>query len=316
MSANKFLITMMTVTTILFISCDDDSNPVVVDPDPFTPDGMVLIQSKDQSFQMGSDWSIRIFPDEQPIHTVSFTYNFWMDTTEVTQSDYDSVMSAYYADYVSPNWFETFGLGDEYPAYDVYWGDAVLYCNARSRRDGLDTVYTYTAINGIPGSQSDLDGVVADFNVNGYRLPTEAEWEFACRAGSYTDLYWGKDCNPYPETSEDSLEFSDNAVWYGNAWLYGVDSPEYGTHPVGTKTPNGNGLYDMAGNLYEWVHDWYGEYSAEDVTDPTGPAEGPWHFVRGGSWGNYSEYLRSSNRTFDNPGYMYYFIGFRVVLPQ
>lgn len=310
----KILCVLVLIMTIMLIgSCEEDNNPVVVEPELHPPDGMVLIPSKDQSFQMGSGRFPDTFPDEQPIHTVSFTHDFWMDTTEVTQSDYDSIMSAYHAEYVSPNWFETFGLGGNYPAYDVYWGDAVLYCNARSRRDGLDTVYIFTAINGIPGSQSGLEGVVADFSKNGYRLPTEAEWEYACRAGSESDFYWGKNNDPYPATPEDSVEFGENAVWYGNSWIHGVDSPEYGTHPVGTKTPNGFGLYNMAGNLYEWIHDWYDDYPAGAVSDPRGPDEGAWHFVRGGSWGNYSEYLRSSNRTFDNPGYIYYFIGFRVV---
>ena len=253
---------------------------------------------------------------EQPVHTVSFTHNFWMDTTEVTQGSYDSFMSLSYSGYYTPTWQFAFGLGDDYPAYSIYWGDAVLYCNALSRSEGLDSVYTYTAINGTPGSLCYLENVSTDFTKNGYRLPTEAEWEFACRAGSTNDFYWGKDYDPYPSTAEDSAEVNSFAVWSVNSWIFGVGDPEYGTHQVGTKQPNAFGLYDMSRNVYEWCHDWYGEYSGESQVNPSGPASGSWHSVRGGSWGTNAIHLRSANRTFTSPDYQYYFLGFRCVRKQ
>jgi len=306
---------LVLLLTLLILSCSDDDNPANPGQEGFIPDGMVLIQAKDKSFRMGSD--IEEFFDEQPVHTVSFTRNFWMDTTEVTQSDYDALMSeAYSPDYATPSWHEPFGVGANYPAYEVYWGDAALYCNARSNRDGLDTVYTYTSIIGTPGSLCELEGVEINYSKNGYRLPTEAEWEYACRAGAESDFYWGKSYDSYPSTPADTAEINSYAVWYGNSWQYGSDDEDhYGTHPVASKQPNAYGLYDMAGNLYEWCNDWWGDYSSEPAVDPTGPESSDWRRMRGGSWGSYASCMRSANRTFDIPGYAYYYIGFRVVLP-
>ena len=97
--------------------------------------------------------------------------------------------------------------------------------------------------------------------------------------------------------------------------MLSADSSDYGSHPVATKKPNAYGIYDMSGNLFEWINDWYSDYTADSQADPTGQTEETWHFVRGGSWGNYASYLRSSNREFSSPDYYMYFVGFRVVLP-
>jgi len=311
MNIRTLIITFALLSLSLFYSCNkEDDNPADNDNALIYSGGMVLIKAQNARFQMGSDEG---FPDEQPVHTVSFTYEYWMDTVEVSQGEYHSLMVISYPDYLDPTWQATYGAGDDYPAYSVYWGDAALYCNARSRQDGLDSVYTYTSIIGVPGCLCQLENVVADYSKNGYRLPTEAEWEFACRAGANTDFFWGKDCDPYPATTADSLEVDSYCVWYRNSWECGTGYAGYGTHPVGTKTANAYGLYDMAGNVYEWCNDWYGSYSSGSATDPTGPSSGTWHAIRGGSWGNYAYYLRSSNRTFSCPGYEYYFLGFRCV---
>ncbi|MDD4857227.1 MAG: formylglycine-generating enzyme family protein [Candidatus Krumholzibacteria bacterium] len=299
---------------LLFFSCGkDSSNPADTGNGNDGPEGMVLIPAGGSSFQMGS---ANGSSDEQTVHYVSFTRDFWMDETEVTQSDFEDLMSGYCAGYATPDWHNPYGLGDDYPAYRVSWGDAVLYCNARSRRDGCDTAYTYTSITGTPGNLCELEGISCDFTKDGYRLPTEAEWEFACRAGTITDFYWGKNSDPYPETKTDTTEVSSNAVWYANSWAYDSDDPEYGTHRTATKAANGYLLYDMSGNVYEWCYDWYGAYGSDSLVDPTGPSSGSWHVVRGGSWGNHAFYLRSSNRTFSSPSYEYFFIGFRVVRPD
>ena len=290
---------------------DDNDNKTPVSGDPFQPDGMIKIEASRESFQMGSDAGML---DEAPVHTVTFTYDFWLDETEVSQADYDGLMSATYANYTTPNWFEPYGVGDNYPAFYLLWDDAVLYCNARSNRDGLDSVYTYSTINGTPGNFCELQDVAWDLGKSGYRLPTEAEWEYACRAGSTTDYSWGKDYDPYPSTGADSTEVNSHAWWYANSFTFGSEDDAFGTHPVGTSSPNGYGLYDMAGNVFEWCNDWYGEYQEAAQTDPTGPETGDFHCLRGGSWGNDVFQLRSSNRTFVAPDYEYYFIGFRVAV--
>jgi formylglycine-generating enzyme required for sulfatase activity len=312
-----YLVIFIIMTGLLALlagSCSDQtaSNPVSGNPSGFTPLGMTLIEAKTHSFQMGSANGI---DDELPVHTVSFTHNYWIDTTEVTQGDYDSLMAHHYAAYTTPSWHQPYGLGVRYPAYYVLWADAALYCNARSRRDGLDSVYSYTSISGTPGNLCQLDNASADLSKNGYRLPTEAEWEYACRAGGTTDFFWGRTFNPYPSTAADTAEMDSHAVWYANSWQFGADSAIFGTRPVASKIPNAYHLYDMSGNLSEWCHDWYGEYAAATATDPVGPDSGYIHCIRGGSWGSHAVHLRSANRTFSPPDYSYYFIGFRVVLP-
>jgi formylglycine-generating enzyme required for sulfatase activity len=273
---------------------------------------MVLIPAKDSTFQMGS---VNGNEDEKPVHAVIFTYNFWMDKTEITQADYDSLMSASYSGYNQPSWGSPYGVGDNYPVYAIEWDDAALYCNALSRKEGLDSVYSYTSISGHPGDGCQLVGLTINYEADGYRLPTEAEWEYACRAGSTTDFFWGKDYGSYPASAADTSEVSGYAVWSANSWALSAESSDYGTHPVAGKEPNAFGLYDMAGNVYEWINDWFTEYTSEAQTDPTGTEEETYRFVRGGSWGNSADYLRSSNRQFSSPDYYIYFCGFRTVRP-
>ncbi len=309
----KYLIFIIIVIWVTcFISCsEDDANPVNNSLGGLQYSGsMVLIEAQGSSFQMGSETGNA---DEQPVHTVSFTHDFWMDTVEVTQGDYENLMGVSYDGYFTPEWQEAYGMGDDYPVYSVSWGDAVLYCNARSRTEGLDSVYTYSDIYGFPGSLCELENVESDLSRNGYRLPTEAEWEYACRAGSNTDFFWGQEYDPYPSTSEDSTEIDDYAVWYGNSWQLGTDDPGFGNQIAGGKIQNDFGLYDMAGNVYEWCHDYYDAYTGDPQTDPAGPGSGSWNVARGGSWGTSANYLRSANRTFNSPDYLYYFLGFRCV---
>jgi len=143
---------------------------------------------------------------------------------------------------------------------------------------------------------------IAGFNTaTGLRLPTEAEWEYSCRAGTTTAIHQSR---PRPSGS-DSTVYLYNIAWFsGNAGAR--------THNVGGKDPNGFGFYDMSGNVYEWVNDWYGAYSAGNATDPTGPSKGSARVLRGGGWVNSSDYCRSSDRYGSDPGYRYYYVGFRV----
>jgi formylglycine-generating enzyme required for sulfatase activity len=228
------------------------------------------------------------------VHYVTLS-SFFMDSTEVTQADYQAIMK------VNPSYFR----GDpNRPVESITWFDAVLYCNNRSKRDGLDTVYIYSIATGILGNGCEsLVGFSAEFSKNGYRLPTDAQWEYACRAGSTTDYWWG------PDTVGRGIR----VWWAGNSG----DS----THPVATKLANAWGIYDMAGNVYEWCYDYCDagtKYGSIAQTDPTGPLTGLYHVIRGGSWGRDDEFA------FCSAGYSEFFpsnwgsqgIGFRVVLPK
>jgi formylglycine-generating enzyme required for sulfatase activity len=145
--------------------------------------------------------------------------------------------------------------GNNYPEFTITWCDALLYCNARSKRDGLDTIYRYSSITGIPGNGCSLGTILYDsLKANGYHLPTEAQWEFACRAGTTSKYYWG-----------DDTSFANQYEWYFPN-VHNADTA------VALKKPNGFGLYDMLGNAMEFVNDYYDSTcSVWQPTDPLGP---------------------------------------------
>ena len=188
---------------------------------------------------------------------VVFAWQTWVDSTEVTQASFEQVLG--------PARNRSHFRGQNLPVENVTWYDAVEYCNARSVREGLTPCYSIAG-----------DATTCDFTANGYRLPTEAEWERACRAGTTTPLYngtltvetcVGTDGQPDP--------LLDLIGWYcGNA------GP--GTHPVRQKQPNPDGLYDMLGNVWEWCWDWYA--ASGPIGSPVGPPTGFQRVIRGGSW--------------------------------
>jgi formylglycine-generating enzyme required for sulfatase activity len=251
------------------------------------PAGMRKIMASGNHFQMGQAG----FADT--VHRVEFTYDFFIDTTEVTQEDYLDIMG------INPsNPSNDLAL----PVQRVTWFDAVLYCNNRSKRYGKDTVYTYTSITGIAGNGcSAIANLVTHYDRNGFRLPTEAEWEYACRGGTGLTYFWGNDT--------DSVVVSQYAWWMGSIKV------------VAQKLPNGYGLYDMSGNVWEYCNDQYDDYpvpvyGSSTQTDPHGPATGSARAVRGGSW--YSSYITefgSATRKFFVPQGVGSFTGFRAVLP-
>ncbi|MBN1129946.1 MAG: SUMF1/EgtB/PvdO family nonheme iron enzyme [Chitinispirillaceae bacterium] len=270
-------------------SVTSDTVPLRIDLSVLVPDSMIAIAGG--TFLMG-----KLFLSD-PVHEVTLTA-FKMSNTLVTQREYLRVME------INPSHITDDPLC---PVEYVTWFDAVLYCNRRSILEAKDTVYAYSSIVGTPGNGvSDLGDIAANFSKNGYRLPTEAEWEYACRAGTSTDYYWGGSYPPM--TIEDTTEISCHAVYYYNSGER--------TKPVGTKPANPWGLYDIVGQLWQWHNDWFGPYTAGLQTDPAGPETGFSRTVRGGSWSidDDDRHLRSMAR---NGGYhpedRSWIIGFRVV---
>jgi formylglycine-generating enzyme required for sulfatase activity len=224
---------------------------------------MVMVSIPAGTFQMGS-----ANLGFTPVHRVTLGA-FTMSQTLVTQEQYQAVMDT------NPSFFNS---GGKWPVDWISWYDAALFCNALSKLTGMDTVYTFTFISGTPGAGcSGLGNLNIDYTRNGYRLPTEAEYEYAERAGTTSDYYWGR--NYPPTTTADTLAIDSNAVWSNN-------SP-HSTQPVATKKPNPWGLYDMSGDLWEWCNDFYGSYSDSSQTNPTGGTNPGINVLRGGSWSGF-----------------------------
>ena len=281
-----------------------------------TPSGMALIPAG--SFTMGNcmdpneGWS-----EELPLHSV-YVSGFYMDVNLVSYSQWLTVY----------NWATSHGYSFEYgaqgkaanhPAHSMTWYDCVKWCNARSEKEGRGPAYYTDA--GL--SVRYRSGQVASY-VNwssGYRLPTEAEWEKAARGGASGQRFpWGNTISwgqanyyAYP-LSAGGYAYDVNATsGYNPAWTSG--GYPY-TTAVGTFAANGYGLYDMAGNVFQWCWDWYDDayYSSSPGTDPRGPVSGSLRVFRGGSWCDYGWFCRSACRYYGIPSYWGNKIGFRVVL--
>ncbi len=277
---------------------------------------MVFI--KGGTFDMGYDYGEE---DERPRHQVTVS-DFYLAKYQVTVSEFkkfiggsryqtnaDIKKGSFYWDGLDwqfkagVNWKhaadgkEVEDLSEyHHPVVHVSWYDAIYYCNWLSKKHDLEPVY-----------EIDSSMVIANWEANGYRLPTEAEWEYAARSGGEDEKYAG--------TSVDSLVFM-----YGNYWepdpaeATVMDDFSY-TSPVGSFEPNKLGLYDMSGNVWEWCWDWYGIYyyeKSQDSTDPEGPEEGIHRTQRGGSWKSTYPYLQCVFRGYFSPDDGDYSIGFRL----
>jgi formylglycine-generating enzyme required for sulfatase activity len=233
----------------------------------------------------GEEW-------EKPVHTVTVK-SFYMEKYEVTQKEWREIMGTtvqqqqVMADKSGP----LPRTGDNYPMYYVNWYEAVEYCNRLSLKEGL-----------VPAYRGSGDSIVCDFNATGYRLPTEAEWEYAAKSGNKHFL-------SYEYSGGNSV---DRVAWYdGNSGRV--------AHPVGTKQPNDLELYDMSGNVWEWCWDWYSNsyYSGSPGSNPVGPAgpasSGTYRVVRGGSWGKGAAFVRSAYRGVNTPSDRHNNLGFRLV---
>jgi formylglycine-generating enzyme required for sulfatase activity len=216
--------------------------------------GMEFVFIPAGTFKMGAEGQER---DERPVHQVTITQPFYLGKYEVTQQQWKMIMGN------QPSFFS----GDpNLPVESVWWTDVQTFIKKLNEKEGHTL----------------------------YRLPTEAEWEYAARAGSTTAYSFG----------DDAKQLSHYA-WY-------KENADDRTHPVGQLKPNAWGLYDMHGNVWEWVQDWYGYYSSEPVQDPQGPALGTHRMRRGCGWNNLAKVCRVSNR-YSVVGFRDDFIGFRLL---
>ena len=233
-----------------------------------------LVRVPKGSFTMGSPMTESGRDTNEVQHSVTLTTDFWMAESEVTQRQYRNLLGS------SPSNFK----GDELPVESVSWFEAVEYCNALSLKEMLTPCYQ------ISGTTV---GWAERVKCSGYRLPTEAEWEYAARSPA-TTVYAGSDS-------------VDGVAWYST-------NSGSTTHAVKTKTANGRGLYDLSGNVWEWVWDGYqGNYEALPSTDPIGPLTVAARVFRGGSWGNTATGARVAQRYGYAPSNRDYYLGFRFV---
>lgn len=250
-----------------------------------------MVSVKGGKFLMGSPESENWRSDDELQHEVTVS-DFMIAPYEVTQAEYKSLMGD------NPSSFN----GDDLPVENVTWLEAVKFCNAKSESEGLTPAYV------IDGAK-----VTWDISSNGYRLPTEAEWEYACRAGTLT-----------PFNLEHSIG-AEEANFYGH-YPYEIEENYFSQHKLTTKpgiyrgttiapgqfTPNKFGLYDMHGNVGEWCWDIYAPYDVNAKTNPTGPATGTRRVNRGGGWNDFAKNMRSAYRAAAPQERRLYNVGFRV----
>jgi len=228
--------------------------------------GMTFVFIKPGTFMMGSPSGETGRFDNETQHQVTLTRGFYMQTTEVTQGQWQAAMGS------NPSYFKN--CGSDCPVEQVSWNDAQEFIRRLNQKE----------------------------SGNSYRLPTEAEWEYAARAGTTTPFNTGNCLS------------TDQANYNGEYPLSGCSKGEYRKTTVraGAFSPNAWGLYDMHGNVWEWCQDWKGDYPSGSVTDPSGSLSGSYRVNRGGSWYSDARNCRSAYRYFSAPGYRNYGLGFRL----
>jgi len=282
-----------------------------------TSGDMVLIPAG--SFVMGATTNVghETISGSVPQHTVTVSA-FYMDKYEVSSNLWREVQTwATNKGYAFGTAWS--GKAGNHPVHSVDWYDAIAWCNARSQRDGFTPCYTNAAGTVYTNAAGNSFAGGCNWAANGYRLPTEAEWEKAARGGVADRRFPWNDANTiqharanyYAQPASYTYDTSPTTGYHPS---YNTGASPY-TSPVGSFAPNGYGLYDMAGNVFEWCWDWYSSayYSSSPATDPRGPFSGTYRVLRGGSWLNYAFDARVANRNFNSPGIEYNDLGFRCV---
>lgn len=301
---------------------DNDDDDVVDDDDDDVTTGFVSISSG--VFTMGSPESEPGRNQSETQHTVTLTNNFEMSMYETTQGKFTTQMGWNPSNF-GPNGADD-DCGDECPVESLSWFDALVYANALSSEAGYSECYLLSDIvckdmtnvgtnymncmntvqGGIDSASIALHAVTSVYDCEGYRLPTESEWEYAARAGTLTAYNNGLDSDDSHLSCQVPFHLTDIAWYCGNA-----SSKSY---EIGQKLPNPWNLYDMSGNVWEWTWDWYNTIYPGPVTNPEGPPDGSGNTktCRGGSWDSSAKNVRSASRAATIPSNRYPYIGFRL----
>lgn len=233
--------------------------------------------------------------DQLPTHSVTLN-NFYLGKYEVTQAEWEATMGS--------NPAEGYGTGPQYPVFYMPWYSCIKYCNLRSLAEGLTPCYSIRGFTNpanwgdVPTTDdADWNAVICDWSANGYRLPTEAEWEYAARGAT--------NIPDYRYSGSDDLD----AV----GWWYNNNSPT-GAKPVGGLVTNGLGIFDMSGNIWERCWDWYSStyYGSSPADNPRGPGSGSLRVMRGGKWDSYAYWCRTNYRAYHYPYFSRLQVGLRL----
>ena len=277
-------------------------------PQDFTNSiGMKLKLIPVGEFKMGSPEDEKERDDDEKQHHVRITQPYYLGMYEVTQSEWQKTMGSGIRD-IKYEDSKFYGEGTDYPMYYVSWHDAVAFCNKLSELEGKDPYYRIRNIERERlGAKPGIDSAeVSIAGGTGYRLPSEAQWEYACRGGTTTPFYFGSALNGKQANC-------DGDYPYGTE----MKGPDLGqTTTAGSYSANAWGLHDMHGNVWEWCEDWYGEdyYEKSPAIDPAGPTAGSSRVYRGGSWLRNAWGCRSADRSKHASGSRYDDLGFRVAL--